>query len=365
MIARHNERWFVASPHATVYLLLAANVAVYGLCFMQAGTPDITNAVLFRYGAMYSGAIARHEYWRLFACGFLHANPLHLGSNMLCLLLWGGPLERRIGAFNFLVIYICALLAGSIVGNVTAAGPYLSVGASGAISGVLGALLALWILGKLDVGANFFVVNIGLNVVLAVSIAGIDWAAHLGGFIAGMIACAVLDAVERAGALALRCKFPEFVKVNVLLIAVVIAVLLWGDKPLAATPDNVLPVLGYIVACGIAVKLIDLTLAIKKGLAIVALTLAAANAAVVLYAGATFAPALATTCTAIHAQALHQIETLRAIACANGHATLAVAAAGALVITLLLYARDIRRGLDDVGFVGPSLRAERKRSQGL
>jgi membrane associated rhomboid family serine protease len=365
MSSRQDSRWYFASPHATVYLLLAANVAVYGLCLARAGTPDIPGEVLLRYGAMYSDAIGRHEYWRLFACGFLHANPVHLGSNMLCLVLWGGPLERRIGAFYFLVIYGCALLAGSIIGYATAAGPYLSVGASGAISGVLGALLALWILGKLDVAANFFVVNIGLNVVLAASVPGIDWGAHLGGFITGMIACAVLDAAERASALVLRCKFPEFVKVNVPLIAGALAVLLWRDKLPAATAENLPPLLEYVVACGIAVKLIDLILSIKKGLAIVALALAAANAAMVFYAGTLFAPAFAGGCAATRAPALRQIEMLRAMACTNPQATLAVAAASALVVTLLLYARDIHRGLNDVGFIGPSLRAERKRSQGL
>jgi membrane associated rhomboid family serine protease len=50
--------------------------------------------------------------------------------------------ERRVGAFYFIVIYVCALVAGALVSNVTHSGPYLTVGASAAISGVLGALLS-------------------------------------------------------------------------------------------------------------------------------------------------------------------------------------------------------------------------------
>jgi hypothetical protein len=120
-----------------------------------------------------------------------------------------------------------------------------------------------------------------------------------------------------------------------------------------------------VVACAIVVKVIDLVLAIKKGLAIVALALAAANAAIVLYAGMAFASALAASCAARHAPALQQIETLRAMACANLQATFVVAAAATLAVTLMLYAGDIHRGLNDIGFIGPSLRGERKRRQGL
>ena len=71
--------------------------------------------------------------------------------NMLCLVLWGGHLERRVGPAYFLVIYLCAMVFGAIIGNGIHSTPYLTVGASGATSGILGALLCLWILGKLNV----------------------------------------------------------------------------------------------------------------------------------------------------------------------------------------------------------------------
>jgi rhomboid protease GluP len=366
MAIGQNDRSFFASPHAVVYLLIAANVFIYGLAARHTGTAAIPGDVLLRSGAMYSFAIARHEYWRLVAYGFLHTNLLHLAANMICLALWGGHLERRVGAFYFIVIYVCALIAGAVVSNVTHSGPYLTVGASGAISGVLGALLSLWILGRVELSANFFVINIGLNAALAASAPGIDWGAHVGGFAAGMIACALLDIVEKANASVLRCKFPEFVKINAAVIMGGVAFVLWGSNPTGAVPpQDSWPMLGYFIVCCIAVKLIDLALAIKKGLAIVALTFAAANAALVLFAGAGHASLFAAACAPDRLPNIRWIETMRAAACANLNVTLDIAAACALILTLLLYAPDIQRGIKDVGFVGASLRAERKRRRGI
>jgi rhomboid protease GluP len=185
-------------PHAAVYLLMTVNIVVYGLCLKQSAGPAIPAQVLYRYGAMYALTLQRHEYWRLVAYGFLHINLVHLVSNMLCLVLWGGHLEKRVGAAYFLIIYAASLIFGAIAGNLIHATPYLTAGASGATSGILGALLGLWILGRVDFPATFFVVNIGLNIAFALTNSRIDWSVHLGGFAAGLIACAVLDLVEKA-----------------------------------------------------------------------------------------------------------------------------------------------------------------------
>jgi membrane associated rhomboid family serine protease len=360
------NRSFFASPHAVVYLLITADVFIYGLCLNQTGMVAIPADVLLRYGAMYSFAIGRHEYWRLIAYGFLHANLFHLAANMFCLALWGGHLERRVGAFYFIVIYVCALVVGALVSNATHSGPYLTVGASAAISGVLGALLSLRILARVDLPANFFVVNIGLNVALALGNSSIDWGAHLGGFAAGMIVCALLDIVEKANALVFRCKFPEFVKINAFVVMAGIALLFWDAKPAdSALSENSLSVLAYFIAGSIAVKLVDLVLSIKKGLAVVALSFCAANAALLIFVGRSLAPALAASCASNHFQVASRIEMMRAATCASLNVTLDIIAAGAFVLTLLLYWQEIHRGIKDVGFVGASLRAERSRRQGI
>ena len=367
MMGSRNRWRLFEVPHAAVYLLLIANVVVFGLCLSQSGTAVISADVLFRAGAMYSLAIARHEYWRLLTYGFLHANPLHLATNMFCLVLWGAHLERRVGSAYFLAIYTCALAMGGIVSNVTHAGPYLAVGASGAISGVMGALLCLWILGKTDLSANFFVINLGLNVALALSTSNIDSSAHFGGFAAGVIACALIDLIERANHVLLRCKFPEFVKLNLLVLASVPAAYLWAGASIAqfGSPQNWWPLVAYVVACTILVKLIDILLSLRKGLAIVVLMLAMLNAVLVFFVSEFPVTVFISQCGQWHGATLNWPERALAVACENLMATAAIIATGVFALTLLVYSYDLDRGIKDVGFIGASMRGERKRRLGI
>jgi membrane associated rhomboid family serine protease len=358
---------FFEVPNATVYLLMAANIVIYGLCLNQSGAVAIPIGILFRDGAMYSFAIPQHQYWRLIAYGFLHANLFHLATNMLCLALWGGHLEKRVGSLYFLIIYLCGLVFGAYFGNFTHHGPYLTVGASGATSGILGALLCLWILGTVNLTANFFVVNIGLNIVLALNNLKIDWGVHLGGFAAGLIACAMLDLAEKASRFVLRCKFPEFVKVNIFLAGCITASLLWFDPLTAFTPnwDGWLPALEYAVAVMVFVKLVDVVLSLKHGLAIIVIGLAVANAGVIAFAGARLASIMDSGCRFYRAGGTFQFETLLGLTCWNPGLTIGIVAACALVLTIFLYSQELERGIKDVGFVASSLRAERMRRQGI
>jgi rhomboid protease GluP len=364
-MSNEREAGFFAVPHAAVYVLIATNIVIFALCVRQSGGLTIPGELFFRNGAMYSAAIERGEYWRLVAYGVLHANILHLATNMLCLALWGAHLERRVGSFYFIVIYVCALVGGAVVGRYTHADPYLTVGASGGISGILGALLCLWFLGKIDASANFFVVNIGLNVALAFGVTNIDWGAHFGGFVFGLIACASIDLVEKGTPFVLRCKFPEFVKVNALAIVGFVALVLSPGRP-AGTPGGdgwELPV-GLALAGCVAVKACDILLSIKHGLAILVGAFAIANAALVLLVGA--AVAVRSAC------AFHTLPFVGPVggalidaACGNLDVTLIVAALAAGVLTLLVYWPELHRGITDVGFVGATLRAERKRRHGI
>jgi membrane associated rhomboid family serine protease len=367
MAIYRNRSWLVERPHAATFLLMTANVIIFGLCLRASGSAEISTEVLFDNGAMYTQALSRHEYWRLIASGLLHTNPLHLTTNMLCLVLWGGLLESRIGSFYFLVIYVCAMVAGAVLSDLHSSGPYLSAGASGAISGILGALFCLWVLGKIDLSVQFFVVNIGLNVILAMSSPRIDWVAHVGGLTAGLIACALIDILERANRLALRCKFPEFVKVNGAILAVMPAVLLWSSRPGTAapgSPEDGFPLLAYAAACLVAIKLVDLVLPLKRGLAIIVVTFAAANAGLVVLAALTVSP-LDAICASAAVGPAGPLGALIDLACANPHATVHAIAACAFATTLLLYASELERGIKDVGFIGTTLRAERNRREGI
>ena len=367
MMSHRPDRGFFEIPHAAVYLLLTANIVIAGLCFSQSGAAAVPTALLYRYGAMYSLALQRHEYWRLFAYGFLHANIVHLATNMLCLALWGGHLEKRVGALYFLLIYVCALVFGAIVGNAShAATPYLTVGASGATSGILGALLCLWILGKIDLQANFFAINIGLNIALSLSNSRIDWGVHLGGFAAGLIACALLDLIAKINARLLRCKFPEFVKTNMFGLACACGLLLWSNAPAVTIGAEWWASAGsFIAICGLGIKVVDVMLSLKMGLAMIVVLLAIANAAMVVVGSALSGSYLLSACTSGLFAGRAPIEGLIAMACANPVTTIGLTAGLALVLTLFLYSQDLHRGIGDIGFVGASLRAERKRRQGI
>jgi membrane associated rhomboid family serine protease len=366
MIIHRTGRQLCAIPLAATYVLIAANIAVYALCTAWSGTAAIPGEVMFRAGAMDDQAIARHDYWRLLTSGFLHFNLVHLATNMLCLALWGGPLEKRVGALYFLLIYLGAIVCGALLQHFAQPGRYLLAGASGAVSGILGALLCLWILARIELSAGFFVVNIALNAVLALGVPGIAWRAHAGGFVGGLVLCALLDLIERLNALILRCKFPEFVKVNVFVLVSVVALLIWRAEP-AMLSDTAASVPTWLIAGGIAglvaIKAIDLVLSMRKGLAVVAVALSVANGAALLAAGRTLAPLLASLCLAPRAAA--NLVGLGEAICADPAVTLHIAAAALTVGTLLLYAHPLRRGLTDVGFVGAALRAERRRRAGI
>jgi membrane associated rhomboid family serine protease len=368
MIGSRNRWRFFDIPNAAVYLLLIGNVVSFGLCLSRSGTAVISADVLFRAGAMYALAIDRHEYWRLLAYGFLHANPFHLATNMFCLVLWGAHLERRVGSAYFLTIYACALVTGGIVSNVTHAGPYLAVGASGAISGIMGALLSLWILGKTDLSANFFIINIGLNVALALSTSNIDSSAHFGGFAAGVIACALIDLIEKANHVLLRCKFPEFVKLNLFVLASVpaAAYLCSGGSIAQLTiPENWWRLAAYVLVCTILVKLIDILMSLKKGLAVVVVMLAILNAALLFFVSEPVVPVFISQCAQSHVEGANWPERALALACGNLTAMPAIIAVCALTLTLLVYSRDLDRGIKDVGFIGASMRGKRKRRSGI
>lgn len=350
------SRRFFESPHPATYFLLSANIVIYALCVNRSGLTSIPPELLLRNGAMYTAALERHEYWRLVAAGFLHANLIHLFLNMLCLALWGGHLEKRVGASYFALVYVGAMVAGSVTSNLAHTTPYLSVGASGAISGVLGALLCLRILAKNDLPLNFFVINIGLNVAMAFSARNIDWVAHVGGFVAGMAGCALLDLIEKANRHVLRCKFPEFAKLNLLLLVAGSLLLLWlgGGSPAA-----------YGAACAgglAAAKLVDVVLSLRRGLALVVVGLAVANGALALMLAAVLAPA---GCAVAYAPMIPQMRNLLGALCANVPVTTLSAAAGAVVLTILLYSQELMRGAKDIGFVSAGMTGERKRRYGL
>jgi membrane associated rhomboid family serine protease len=159
-----------------------------------------------------------HEYWRLVSAGFLHENFLHIGFNMYLLYLLGVMLEPAIGSVRFAAVYVTALLAGSFGALLATAAP--SLGASGAVFGLMGAMVVELRARRLSVMESGIGGLILINLILSFSIANISVGAHVGGLIGGalaglalraagdrfkalgLLACLALAAISVAGAIA-------------------------------------------------------------------------------------------------------------------------------------------------------------------
>jgi rhomboid protease GluP len=350
-----------------VFLLIAANIAIYAWLARGVGVGAMPSEILIRHGAMGSFALPLREYWRLVAYGFLHADLMHLATNMLCLLLWGPYLEKRVGSLYFAIIYLGALVGAALVTNFAHSTPYITVGASGAVAGILGALLCLSILGKMDLSAQFFATNIGFNVVLAFAVPNVDWRAHVGGFIAGLVCCAALNVLGGPLRVVLRCKFPEFVKLNGTIAVVGLMCVLWamGSLPPFGQPDAAGPLAIFVILALVAIKAADWLLCMTKGLAVLAFLFAGANAVIAFAAIGYFSADIAIACRARPATNVGFFNGTLTLLCADLHITAQFVAGLIFALTLLLYGRELRKGLSDVGFVANGLQAERKRIEGI
>jgi membrane associated rhomboid family serine protease len=173
-------------------VLIALNVLVYLITAVQAQSPmNNQHAQLFIDGVLFSPSVALDgEWWRLFASGFLHYGLIHLAVNMFSLWMLGKDLELLLGKVRFTVVYLLSLLGGSIAVFVFEAPGSPTAGASGAIYGLLGAILVAIL--RLKLNPTQVIGVIVLNLIITVSIPGISLFAHLGGFVIGAVAMAAL-----------------------------------------------------------------------------------------------------------------------------------------------------------------------------
>jgi rhomboid protease GluP len=140
-------------------------------------------------GAKANPEIANGEYWRLITPIFLHANLLHLGFNSYFLYVMGPRVEGAFGNVRFLLIYLLAGISGAVLSFILSVNP--SIGASGALFGLLGALLAMLYRNRsVLAGTRERIMSIlqvvGINLLIGLS-PGIDNWGHVGGLIGGLV----------------------------------------------------------------------------------------------------------------------------------------------------------------------------------
>lgn len=177
--------------------LIVINVAVFFILTMFGDTEDAV--FMLQHGAMYEPYIIEgHEYYRIFTCLFLHFGITHLLNNMVLLGALGWNLELEIGKVRFVIIYFASGIIGNIVSlfyNLTLEQPAVSAGASGAIFGLMGALLYVVIanrgrLGRLS-GRGMLVMVI-LSLYFGLTSTGVDNLAHIGGLVSGFLLAVLL-----------------------------------------------------------------------------------------------------------------------------------------------------------------------------
>ncbi len=187
---RAKVRTVRSGPRAPVVTqtLIAINVIVF-LAETAAGAPlgGGGGGTIWDHGVLFGPLISQnHEYWRIVTAGFLHDGLFHILVNMLSLYWVGMVLEPAVGHVNFAAIYFASLLAGSF-GALLFQPDVPTVGASGAIFGIFGALIVVAYHRGIPIwqsGLGFVLV---LNLLFSVTFAGISIGGHLGGLAAGLI----------------------------------------------------------------------------------------------------------------------------------------------------------------------------------
>ena len=208
------------------YLLVAANVLAFfwELSLGPSIQRDLT-ILAFVPARFWAAPLYPPNIARIFISMFLHAGCLHIGGNMLYLWFFGDNIEDRLGHFRYLIFYLLCGIAATLAHAIfNPASRMPSIGASGAIAGVLGAyillfpkarvttlipifffitvreipaviVLGLWFILQLFVGVT------SLGVADAANAGGVAYFAHIGGFIAGMVLIAVMGGMRRPRAL--------------------------------------------------------------------------------------------------------------------------------------------------------------------
>lgn len=176
------------------YVLLGIIVLIQLGAMMSGGSATgsrIGGSELIADGAVSRPAIADGELWRLLTAGFLHAGVAHLMFNSFALYILGSMLEPAIGRARFAIVYFVSLLAGSF-GALLVEPDALTVGASGAIFGLMGAAIVVMRnrgINPMESGLGLW---LGLNLVFTFAVPGISIGGHLGGLAGGALVAAVM-----------------------------------------------------------------------------------------------------------------------------------------------------------------------------
>lgn len=171
------------------YIIIAVNILIYAIMTVLEYVFHVDqNLLLIIFGAKVNSLIDAGQIWRLASCMFLHLGIPHLLCNCYAIYVYGPIVEKLYGRWRFILIYFISGLSGSILSY--AFSPTASVGASGAIFGLIGCMFYFRErypdIFKRIFGKTLFIV-LGVNLMLGFIQSGIDNYGHIGGFLGGFV----------------------------------------------------------------------------------------------------------------------------------------------------------------------------------
>ncbi|MDX6439783.1 MAG: hypothetical protein QOF45_2366 [Gaiellaceae bacterium] len=214
-VVQNVQRSTSRNPGIVTTTLIAINVGIYLLQLAGGASVNANSGWIFEHGALYGPLVAQGDWYRLITAAFLHYGPIHLGMNMLALWWIGRPLESWLGPVRYLLLYLVSGLAGS-AGALIVTPTGITVGASGAIFGILGAAIVLerqqtYVLGGSAV--SLLIVNLAFTFYFrgSISIGG-----HLGGLAGGALCILALSQLGKRSAV--------YSRIDLLSIASIVAI---------------------------------------------------------------------------------------------------------------------------------------------
>jgi len=191
----NNKKKINFRKYKVTYTIIILNILMYLIEIIKSrNLIDINIYTLIEIGAKVNILINRGEIYRLITSTFLHGGIMHILFNMSALNIIGKEVEYIYGSKKYILIYILSALSGSLFSYLFNPNS-VSVGASGAIFGLLGAMLVFGLKEKDKIGKQYvknILETLAINVIIGITISNIDNYAHLGGLIMGAISALIL-----------------------------------------------------------------------------------------------------------------------------------------------------------------------------
>ncbi len=192
------EKIFSYKQPIVTYIIIAICIILFILMELSGGSTN--SQVLLKYGANLDVLVKNGEYYRLFTCIFLHIGIMHLLCNLYSLYVIGREVENLFGKVKYIIIFILSGIFGSIM-SLAFTHNTISAGASGAIFGLLGALLYFGMHYRTYLGEAIkrsIIPIIVINLIIGFFAEGIDLAAHIGGLVGGVLVAMMVGVPDKS-----------------------------------------------------------------------------------------------------------------------------------------------------------------------